>query len=518
MLRPGRQLLAFAVLLLGLAAPPARGLTPLAPDEARGKQIYSRGTSASGAEITAALGEDRSGSGTEVSAAALPCGGCHGADGHGGKEGGVRPSDITHEALGRAAAAGSEGGGRRRPAYDDHKLIRAITLGLDSGGNRLHVAMPRYRLTRQDAADLLAYLKRLGHEEEPGLAAGAIHLGVLLPGAEGPGTPGEALRSALTARGAEVNRQGGIYGRRLDLRFVPLPAGGTERGTALAAALAADPPFALLAVSLAGDEAGIAAAAATAGVPLITALTPRPREDFPLNRQVFYLTPGLAEQVAALVAAAARELPPGERSLAVVPAAAPELAALAGTAAAAARERGFSVATVAPAGAAEDAELNADMNAAALLLLDGGAGARELLRRAAARGRHPLVLLPAALVGDDFLAALPAAWRERLIVALPMPPPSALAAAGVPSHHAALQKAAVAALAVLIEGMERTGRELTREKLIASLETLYRFDAGLGAPVTFGPNRRIGARGAFLMNGTTTGALGGPVAWFDLGP
>ena len=77
-----------------------------------------------------------------------------------------------------------------------------------------------------------------------------------------------------------------------------------------------------------------------------------------------------------------------------------------------------------------------------------------------------------------------------------------------------MRKAAVAALAVLIEGAERTGRELTREKLIAALETLYRFDAGLGAPVTFGPNRRIGARGAFIAG---DGGPGG-ISWLDLGP
>jgi ABC-type branched-subunit amino acid transport system substrate-binding protein len=501
----GQLLLAFFALLPGLAAAPAAG--PLTSAETRGKQIYTRGTSASRVEIKAVFGD--SGSGSEVSASALPCAGCHGPDGHGGKEGGVRPTDLTAEALGRAAGAAEvAGGGRGRPAYDDHRLIRAITLGLDSAGNRLHVAMPRYRLTRQDAADLLAYLKRLGHEEEPGLAPGAIHLGVLFPGADRPGSAGEALRAALTARGAAVNREGGIYGRRLELRFVPLPEGAAERGAKLRETLAADPPFALLAVSLAGDEAGVAAAAAAAGVPLITALTPRPREDFPLNRQVFYLTPGLAEQVAALVAAAARELPQGARSLAIVPSKAPELAGLAGTAAAAARERGFTVTAV------EDA--------AALLLLDGGEGAGELLRRAEARGGHPLILLPASLAearGDDLFAAVPASLRDRLLVALPMPPPppqasQAPAAAGLPAHHAALQRAAVAALAVLIEGVERTGRELTREKLIASLETLYRFDAGLGAPVTFGPNRRIGARGAFI----TGQAPGGPISWLDLGP
>ena len=39
---------------------------------------------------------------------------------------------------------------RARPAaYDDRLLIRAITLGGRSAGNRLHVAMPRYRLTRR---------------------------------------------------------------------------------------------------------------------------------------------------------------------------------------------------------------------------------------------------------------------------------------------------------------------------------------------------------------------------------
>src|SRR5262249_36987475 len=148
------------LLLLALSSATAE----LTPEEQRGKQIYTQGTSASGVEIEAALGDE---GGSEVPASALPCAGCHGLDGHGGKEGGVRPSNLTKEALGRPA--GGEGGGRPPPAYDDHLLIRAITLGIDPAGNRLHVAMPRYRLTRQDAADLLAYLKRLGHEEEPGI-------------------------------------------------------------------------------------------------------------------------------------------------------------------------------------------------------------------------------------------------------------------------------------------------------------------------------------------------------------
>src|SRR5258708_26979210 len=97
-------------LLVLLAATPSRAAAgELKPEETRGKQIYTKGTSASGIEIKAALGDDGE---NEVAASVLPCAGCHGLDGHGGKEGGVRPSDPTPEAL-----------GRRHPPYDDRQLI-----------------------------------------------------------------------------------------------------------------------------------------------------------------------------------------------------------------------------------------------------------------------------------------------------------------------------------------------------------------------------------------------------------
>jgi hypothetical protein len=74
-------------------------------------------------------------------------------------------------------------------------------------------------------------------------------------------------------------------------------------------------------------------------------------------------------------------------------------------------------------------------------------------------------------------------------------------------------------LEVLIEGLQRAGQDLTREKLIAALETLYRFDAGLGAPVSFGPNRRIGARGAFVATvDLARHGLEGQARWVDLDP
>jgi Periplasmic binding protein len=353
--------------------------------------------------------------------------------------------------------------------------------------------MPRYRLTQKDAADLLAYLKRLGHEDEPGLTPDAVHVGVLLPG--GARTEEAAtVRAALNVRGAEVDRGGGIYGRRLALDFVILPEPPAERAAKLRERLAGGTLFALIGTDLSGAEGELADVAEAAGVPLLSTLAARPRESSPPDRHVFYLTSGLAEQAAALIEAAARRLPPGERSLAIVPPGPAELAGIATAAAAAARRRGFSV-----SGAAEAAD--------AILLLDRGAAAKALLRREETLGRRPLVLLPGVLPGEDLFTLVPAPLGDRLLVSLPVPP----------SRAAPAQTAALAAAEVLIEGLRRAGREVSRESLIATLEKLYQFDAGLGAAVTFGPNRRLGARGAFVAGvDFPHRALVGTASWIEL--
>ncbi len=46
---------------------------------------------------------------------------------------------------------------------------------------------------------------------------------------------------------------------------------------------------------------------------------------------------------------------------------------------------------------------------------------------------------------------------------------------------------------VLVEGLRRSGRDLTRDKLVSSLETLNDFDLG-GYRIGFGPSDRSGSR------------------------
>ncbi|HKU76411.1 MAG TPA: hypothetical protein VJR02_21045, partial [Pyrinomonadaceae bacterium] len=45
----------------------------------------------------------------------------------------------------------------------------------------------------------------------------------------------------------------------------------------------------------------------------------------------------------------------------------------------------------------------------------------------------------------------------------------------------------------------RAGRDLSREKLINSLDSLYEYETGVTPRLTFGPNRRVGAAGAHII-------------------
>src|SRR6266550_2810296 len=141
--------------------------------ENRGKQIYIQGTSRSGKEILAYLGE----SSLEVPGSAMPCANCHGLGGEGKPEGGVDPSNLTWESLTKPYGS-TRADGRRHPAYTERGLELAITRGTDPAGNKLLNVMPRYQMTSGDLTDLIAYLKRLGKDRDPGVSENKIVIGI----------------------------------------------------------------------------------------------------------------------------------------------------------------------------------------------------------------------------------------------------------------------------------------------------------------------------------------------------
>lgn len=53
---------------------------------------------------------------------------------------------------------------------------------------------------------------------------------------------------------------------------------------------------------------------------------------------------------------------------------------------------------------------------------------------------------------------------------------------------------------VFVEALTRAGKDLSREKLIATLEGFYEHETGATPRLTFGPNRRVGAAGAHVIS------------------
>ncbi|HEX2269418.1 MAG TPA: hypothetical protein VHH35_07785, partial [Pyrinomonadaceae bacterium] len=70
----------------------------------------------------------------------------------------------------------------------------------------------------------------------------------------------------------------------------------------------------------------------------------------------------------------------------------------------------------------------------------------------------------------------------------------------LPARHIASKLNAFAAAKIFTEALKRAGRDLSREKLITSLESLYEYDTGVTPSITFGPNRRIGSMGSYVVS------------------
>lgn len=502
-------LLLLAALLLHTGLP-----DDLRAQEERGKMIYVSGISPSGENLTAVLGDQ----GAEIPAAVLPCVTCHGPDGRGKPEGGVIPSDLTWEALTKPYGATSLGG-RQRPPYTEQRLKRAITMGIDAGGNTLDIGMPRYRFTHQDLDDLVAYLKKLGKESDQGLTETSIRVGVLLaPGAPLAGR-NEAVRAVLMAYFTEVNRGGGLYNRQIDLRFSETPEALEERLQAARAFIEEEQLFALVAPFIAGADEALAALAAEEAIPCIGAFSLHPQVGFPLNRQVFYLYAGLSGQGRALVTFAARQ-PAAQDTVARSPNAAIVYTEQPGFEAAAAaiedqgrREGWTSIAKrrVAPV-SFDAAALARDLhsNDAELVFWLGPNGQEKaLLEAAEALSWTPTLLMPGALTGRELFEA-PERFAGRLFLSFPTLPfdqtpegqrAYAQLAASYPlsADQQAAQWAALASALIFTEGLNQAGKDVSRDKLIAVLEGFYQFQTGYTPPISYDPNRRVGALGAYVV-------------------
>ncbi len=481
----------------------------LSVQEEHGRQIYRSGTSPAGSQIKAVLGNGQ----TTMPATLFPCVRCHGENGRGRSEGGVTASEITWHALTKPYGLIRSDRRSRPPYVQDSLVVRAFSMGLDSGGKTLNSTMPRFRMSIADAKNLVAYLKVLGRTAEAGVTPETVSVGLILPPSDARGSSGDRIGKILDRYFTALNKKGGVYGRQVKLSTFVLPSAANETGPLLRAFLNQKQPLAFVAPYFVGRGQTIAGVLQEQNVPASGPLSLRFPGSAVSGGPLFYILPDLAGQGRVLASFRTQKLS-GEYGETVVVHAAGELwRGLADAVTEELRQEG--------AEAPHQILLSADkvpetllsqlttINPRVIFLLAPGETGRRFLRALSGSGLSPIFLSP-GLLARSLYSRAPLPTGSRLFLSWPVVPADqspeglsildALISGGSENRQYSDDQLSVAASAsVLVEGLRLSGRELSRRKLIASLEKLYKFPTGFVRPLTFGPNRRLGSAGAYVL-------------------
>lgn len=175
-------ILAASLLLLQPDTLPAADAGEQASLVEQGERIYRNGILSSGEVLQARVQGDVPVSGKQVT-----CIQCHRRSGFGSTESEWRIPPITAETLYTAKTISRRGlhasrveGVATRPAYTDELLARAILEGTDSAGRKLDPSMPRFSLPEGDIHALIAYLKTLSADNDPGVSDTELHIATLI--------------------------------------------------------------------------------------------------------------------------------------------------------------------------------------------------------------------------------------------------------------------------------------------------------------------------------------------------
>ena len=474
------------ILLSGCAV--SQGLTP---EEERGHEIYSHGTSPSGQAITVQFGQD----GPQLPASSAPCASCHGRDGRGRSEGGVTAPDLRWLQLSRETPAGS-GTVRSRPAYTDRSLTRAFTMGLDSGGTTLNPVMPRYHFPDSDARELIAYLKTLGVKPEPGISDTSVRVGAILP-PKGSTSPGmvRAVREVLTAYFEEAAQHEQIFGRRIELEILELPGDPAQTGTAVHEFVRDRHIFALVVAFMTGFEVEVVSVLDDMGVPLVMGVTPFPPPA--TDRYAFFLDGGIPSQAEALAnyAIATHVGSPPKVVLLYLSGGVEQH--IADDIFEQFRTAGWTAVQQVALGRDSDLVKLRESHPDIVMILS-----RDISQKELAAWPKTMFLVPGVFLTADAIAS-PMPTGSRIFATFPLLPAD-FAGPGLAEYwgltkkyqlHSGDLQAQLAALSgakVLLEILRRSGRDLSREKLAEIEEGLQGFQTGWTPPFSFSPNQHIG--------------------------
>jgi ABC-type branched-subunit amino acid transport system substrate-binding protein len=495
-------LLSLGLSLLWCLASAAHALE-LSPMEAAGKRLYREGVSASGADVSARIGV----SGTAVPAATVPCAGCHGADGRGRPEGGVRPPDITWRRL--STPYGQQvRTGRSHPPYSDSALSHAIIEGIDPAGNALDSAMPRFVMSSQDQLNLVAYLKRIEDDRDPGVQTSTLRLGTLLPTQGAMAPLGETVGAVLKGALAAINEAGGIHGRQLELQVVDPGPDAQSAKAALQTLSGDDGVFALIAPLAPALDGRLGQWLEQAQLPWVGSVSLLGGEsDSPL---IFEPLPGTAEQLRALASYAQRHLTLAGQKTLIVYQEAEQDRQQAESLKQHLNTQGWTDVSLQAYPADQPVGIGASTaQVQSLFFLGRSADFGPMSQALDDAGQRPYLFAASAQVPAD-VWQLPSSFSRRVLLAYPFIPgdwtPEGKAAladvrerSGLKGQYAVLQVDAYCSVLLLAEALRQIGRNPARAQLIKALEGLHDVQTGLTPLLGFGPGRRLGMSGAHVV-------------------
>jgi ABC-type branched-subunit amino acid transport system substrate-binding protein len=336
---------------------------------------------------------------------------------------------------------------------------------------------------------------------QPGVTANSITIGSLAPLTGDNAETGSAIKALLTAYFDDLNQQrGGIYGRRVVLRFAE--SGDNSAATLKnAKRLAATPVFAMVAPFVPDAEQKLASVAQASKMPLVGLLALSvPTES--VNREVFYLLPGFQQLEQELVRFAAT----GKTSekTAVVVADNKLQTDVAAAMQATWKELNIEKPQEFVFSAANGAEIVRDLHSQGIervFFIGDGEQLAPWIEAADKAEWAPRVFVLGPLLDESILGA-PARFQGRIFAAYPQLQPEVgavdefdyfLSSHNLASDHRLVQISAYCAAKILVEALARAGKNVTREKLVLTLEQMRDFRTGLLPGITFGANRRVGS-------------------------
>ena len=473
----------------------------------RGRHLFFKGEKSNAEPLTANVGA----ASIPVPATALPCVGCHGRDGLGRPEGGVRPSDITWFNLTKEYG-GSTLLGRRYKSYDESSFLTAVTEGIDSAGNKLDSSMPRYNISRRDARDLIAYLQVIQNDFDPGVSSDAIVFATVQPTVSAQAQVGDAMVEVLRARFDEVNRQGGVYGKQLTLEVLPFEDRQSFIGQANRI-VGGDQVFALVSAFSGNADDSLVDLVEAAEIPSIAPYTQFPAAADGRHLYTFYLHGGLDAQIAVLAKRVGEQAKTLGKAF-VFYRWEGRYESSANKALEFLQENKITGSQLVPyeGGPTQRLADLVDLQAypdSAVLFLGSSRDLVELFSDPSPGQQSPQLFLPGFFV-DSHILKLADVYAKRLEMAY-VTVPGGNEGNGLMKFRQFMRRNeldhdflsarlfAFSAAETLIEGVKRSGKRITRTKFVDAIEEMYAFDAGLNRPISYGSQRRTGLRGAYVV-------------------